>query len=475
MNKLAASLDEAIAASGLRDGMCISFHHHLRNGDYVLNMTLDSIAKRGIRNLTVNASSLFDCHAPLLGHIKSGVVTGLETNYMSALIGRALSGGLLGKPVVFRTHGGRAADIETGKSPIDVAFVAAPSADSQGNCTGKTGKSACGSLGYAFADAMHAKKVVVITDNLVEYPLRDFSISEIYVDQVVQVDAIGDPQGIVSGTTRMTRDPVALRIADLSARVIASSGLLKEGFSFQTGAGGASLAVGQSIQELMLKRGIKGSFALGGVTGYLTHMMEAGCFESIMDVQCFDLEAVESLRLDPRHVEISASHYASPAAKSAVADRLDVVVLGATQIDRDFNVNVHTDSNGYIIGGSGGHSDVAAGARLALVIAPLSRARLSIVVDRVLTTSTPGRTVDVLVTQCGLAVNPLRGELRAELARSGLPVMDIEELRRMAEELNGVPQKPEHGDRIVGTVVYRDGTVIDEIRQAQPGGQAAVF
>jgi citrate lyase subunit alpha/citrate CoA-transferase len=465
MKKLAASLEEAIAASGLKDGMCISFHHHLRNGDYVLNMVLEGIAKRGIRDLTVNASSLFDCHAPLLGHIKTGVVTGLETNYMSAPIGKALSEGILGKPVMFRTHGGRAGDIETGASPIDVAFVAAPSADDQGNCTGKFGKSACGSLGYAFADAMYAKKVVVITDNLVEYPLKDYSISEVYVDQVIQVEAIGDPQGIVSGTTRMTRDPVALRIADLTAKVIASSGLLKQGFSFQTGAGGASLAVGQSIQDLMLKRGIKGSFALGGVTGYLTQMMEAGCFESIMDVQCFDLKAVESLRLDPRHVEISASHYASPAAKSTVADKLDVVVLGATEIDRDFNVNVHTDSNGYIIGGSGGHSDVAAAAKLALVIAPLSRARLSIVVDRVLTISTPGATVDVLVTQCGLAVNPLRGDLKAELAKSGLPVMDIEELRAMAEKLNGVPRKPETEDRIVGTVKYRDGVVIDEIRQ----------
>ena len=469
MHKLAASLEEAIAASGLKDGMCISFHHHLRNGDYVLNMTLERIAKMGIRNLTVNASSLFDCHAPLLEHIKNGTVTGLETSYMSARIGAALSEGRLEQPVIFRTHGGRAAAIETGTSPIDVAFVAAPAADNQGNCTGTIGKSACGSLGYAFADAMHARNVVVVTDTLVDYPLRDFSISEVYVDQVVPVEAIGDPQGIVSGTTRMTRDPVALRIADLSARVIGASGLLQDGFSFQTGAGGASLAVGQSIQKLMLERGIRGSFALGGVTGALVQMMEAGCFESILDVQCFDLAAVESLRLDPRHVEISASHYASPIARSSAADKLDVVVLGATEIDLDFNVNVHTDSRGYIIGGSGGHSDVAAGARLALVIAPLSRARLSIVVDRVLTISTPGRTVDVLVTQCGLAVNPLREDLRADLARSGLPVMDIAELRRMAEELNGVPKKPTRGDRIVGTVMYRDGSVIDGIRQVLPG------
>ncbi|MDR1931596.1 MAG: citrate lyase subunit alpha [Spirochaetales bacterium] len=468
MTKVAASLEEALIACGLKSGMVISFHHHLRNGDYVLNKVLEAVAKLGIGDLTVNASSIFDAHAPLLTHIKNGLVTGIETNYISPLVGRAISGGILKKPVIFRSHGTRPSDIETGKSPVDVAFIAAPSSDKQGNCSGKTGKSACGALGYAFADAMYAKKTVVVTDNLVEYPLRDFSISEIYVDHVAVVDAIGDPQGIVSGTTRMTRDPVALRIADLAARVISASGLLKDGFSFQTGAGGASLAVGRSIQRIMLEKGIKGSFALGGTTGYLVEMLEAGCFESILDVQCFDLKAVESLHLNPRHVEISASHYASPTAKSTAAQRLDAVVLGATQIDVDFNVNVHTDSNGYIIGGSGGHSDVAAGAKLAIVAAPLSRARLPIVVDRALTITTPGKTIDVLVTQCGVAVNPRQEELRQRLAESGLPLTDIEDLRKMAEGINGVPQKPKLGDRVVARVKYRDGAFIDEILQTLP-------
>jgi citrate lyase subunit alpha/citrate CoA-transferase len=463
MSKLRETLDEAIRAGGLRDGMTVSFHHHLRNGDFVLNLALDRIAKLGIKNITVNASSLFDCHAPLIDHIRNGVVTGLETNYMSPGIGKFISEGGLKSPVIFRTHGGRPGDIESGQSPIDVAFIAAPSSDTEGNCSGREGKSACGSLGYAFADAMYAKQVVVVTDTLVDYPLKDFSIGEIYVDHVVKVDAIGDPQGIVSGTTRMTRDPIALRMADLAARTIGASGLLRDGFSFQTGAGGASLAVGASIQETMLSKGIKGSFALGGTTGYLVQMLEAGCFQTIMDVQCFDLKAVESLRQNPNHIEISASHYAGPTAKSTAAEKLDVVVLGATQIDYGFNVNVHTDSNGYIIGGSGGHSDVAAGAKLAMVIAPLSRARLSIVVDKVLTLTTPGKTIDVLVTQAGVAVNPLRGDLKKELAKSGIPLVDIEQLGKMAEALNGVPRKPVLGDRVVGKVRYRDGTIIDEI------------
>ena len=241
-SKVVSSLREAIRLSGLQDGMCVSFHHHLRNGDYVVNMVMEQISAMGIRDLTVNASALFDVHLPMLEHIKNGTVSRLLTNYMSAGLGRAISGGVMDQPVEFRTHGGRPRDIAGGETPIDVAFIAAPSSDTMGNCTGKVGKSACGSLGYAFPDAQYAKKVIVITDELVPYPLCGWSIPEIYVDYVVAVDAIGDPAGIVSGTTRMTRNPVAITIAQTAARVIASSGLLKDGFSFQTGAGGASLA-----------------------------------------------------------------------------------------------------------------------------------------------------------------------------------------------------------------------------------------
>ena len=372
MSKLVTSIREAIRLSGLRDGMTVSFHHHLRNGDFVLNAVMNEIAQLGIRDIQINASSVFDVHAPLIGHIQNGVVTGICTNYMGAAVGRAITRGILEKPVQFRTHGGRPSDIAQGKTPIDVAFIAAPTSDPMGNCSGKYGKSACGSLAYAFADAMYSKKVVIITDNLVPYPLQDFSIPETYVDYVVVVDAIGDPKGIVSGTTRITRDPVGLVMASHAAKVIEASGLLTDGFSFQTGAGGASLAAAKFLKDIMLEKGIQGSFGLGGITGYMVDMLRAGCFRNLMDVQCFDLDAVESIRSDPRHQEISAMHYASPTSRSAVVDSLDVVILGATEIDTDFNVNVHTDSNGYIMGGSGGHSDTAAGAKLSMIIAPCS-------------------------------------------------------------------------------------------------------
>jgi citrate lyase subunit alpha/citrate CoA-transferase len=332
-----------------------------------------------------------------------------------------------------------------------------------GNCSGKYGKSACGSLGYAFADAMFAKKVVVITDNLVPYPLADFSISENFVDYVVAVDAIGDPKGIVSGTTRITRDPVGLVMASHAARVIEASGLLKDGFSFQTGAGGASLAAAKFLKEIMLKKNIKGSFGLGGITAYMVDMLNAGCFETLMDVQCFDLDAVKSLRDNPRHREISALQYAAPTGRSAVVDSLDVVILGATQIDTDFNVNVHTDSNGYIMGGSGGHSDTAAGAKLSMIIAPMFRARLPIVTDKVTCISTPGKDIDVLVTQGGIAVNPRRQDLQEKLRAAGLPLVDIAELKEKTERITGAPAPCAKGDRVVAEVIGRNGDLQDVI------------
>ena len=464
MNKLVKSIREAIELSGLKDGMTVSFHHHLRNGDYVLNMVLEQIAELGIKDIKVNASSLFDIHTPLLGHIENHVVTGLSADYISAGVGKPISQGMMENPVEFRTHGGRPYDIARGATPIDVAFIAAPTADPMGNCSGKYGKSACGSLGYAFADAMFAKKVVVITDNLVPYPMLDWSIPQEYVDYVVQVEAIGNPQGIVSGTTKITRDPVGLVMASYAAKVIEASGLLKDGFCFQTGAGGASLAAAKFLKDIMLRKKIQGGVALGGITSYLVQMLNEGCFQSLMDVQCFDLDAVESIRSNPRHQEMSALQYASPSSRGAAVDNLDVVILGATQIDTDFNVNVHTDSNGYIMGGSGGHSDTAAGSKLCMIIAPMFRARLPIVTDHVTCVSTPGETVDVLVTQGGIAVNPRQAELKQRLIDAHLPVIDIHELKEKTETITGKPRPIVTGDRVVAKVLGREGNLQDVIR-----------
>ena len=110
-SKVVSSIQEAIKLAGLKDGMTISFHHHLRNGDYVLNMVMEAIAGLGIQDLNVNASSVFDVHEPLIDHIKNHVVTGLEADYIGGVVGRAISRGVLEKPAGFRSHGGWAPDI----------------------------------------------------------------------------------------------------------------------------------------------------------------------------------------------------------------------------------------------------------------------------------------------------------------------------------------------------------------------------
>lgn len=471
-SKVVGTIREAIEGAELKNGMTISFHHHLRNGDHVLNMVMDEIAKMGIGGLTINASALFDVHLPLIDHIKSGVVTGLLTDYVSKKIGAHISAGLMDNLVEFRTHGGRPADIERGVTPIDVAFVAASAADKYGNATGRFGKSACGSLGYPVSDAACAKKVIVITDNLVNEDLSQVppAVKGEQVDYVVQVPEIGDPAGIVSGTTKITEDPTGLAMAETAAKVIQASGLLKSGFSFQTGAGGASLAASKFLKEIMLRDNIKGSFALGGITSHIVDMLNEGCFEELLDVQCFDLGAVESIRNNPRHREISASEYASPIDPKAAVNNLDVVILGATEIDTDFNVNVHTDSRGNLMGGAGGHSDASAGAKITMIIAPLYRGNFPIVLDRVAYTTTPGKDVDVLVTQAGVAVNTKLDknlELEERLIAAGINVKTIQQLKEEAQQVTGIPGKLIKGERPVAKILYRDDSEPQLIYQVE--------
>nr|WP_295972642.1 citrate lyase subunit alpha [uncultured Bacillus sp.] len=464
-DKVINSIEEALDKVNIKDGATISFHHHLRNGDYVLNSVIQVIANKGIKDLTIAASSIFPVHEPLVEYIKSGIVTGIIANYISGPVAEAISDGYLKKPAVMMTHGGRPRAIETGDLHIDIAFIAAPTADPYGNINGVHGKSACGPLGYAIADAEYADKVVAITDNLVPYPACPIEISQIYVDYVVKVDSIGDQARIVSGTTKITKDPVGLKIAKTAAKVIEASKLVKDGMSFQTGAGGTSLAVADYLKDIMKEKGVTGSFAAGGITGYIVDMLEEGLFKNLFDVQCFDLRAVESYRKNLTHQGMSGSMYANPFNKGSVVNNLDIMILGATEIDTDFNVNVTTDSNGLIMGGSGGHSDTAAGSKLSIVVTKLIKGRLPIIKDKVTTVTTMGESIDVVVTDRGIAVNPLRKDVIDKLGKSNLPTMTIEELKVLAEEMAGKPEPIEFEDKIVAVVEYRDGTVIDVVRK----------
>ncbi|MDI6600485.1 MAG: citrate lyase subunit alpha [Thermoanaerobacteraceae bacterium] len=463
-DKVLKSLKDAIIASGLKDGMTISFHHHFREGDYILNMVLEAIDELGIKNLKLAPSSLNSCHEPVVDYIKKGVITSIETSGLRGRLAVEISKGILGKPVIIRSHGGRPRAIESDELHIDVAFIGAPCADKYGNLNGVYGSSACGALGYAMVDARYADCVIAITDNLMDYPIEPISIPSTLIDYVVCVDSIGNPEGIMSGATRFTRSPKELLIAEYASKVIINSGLFKDGFSLQMGSGGASLAVARYLSKVMREKNIKASYGLGGITGPFVDMLEEGLVEKLLDVQCFDLKAVESIRDDKRHMEIDASYYANPFNKGCAVNNLDVVILSALEVDTDFNVNVMTGSDGIIMGASGGHSDAAYGAKLTIITTPLIRGRLPIVVDKVQTVITPGSSIDVVVTERGIAVNPKNKELMDRLKEARLPLYSIEELKHMAEKMTGRPDEVMFGDKVVGVVQYRDGSIIDVIR-----------
>lgn len=463
-NKVLRDLRSAIEAAGLKDGACIATHHHLRNGDALLNALVREIDALGLRDIRIASSSIHPVHSELIPYVKKGVISAFECG-VNGPIGEAASRGEISAPIVVRSHGGRARAVICGDIKIDAAFIAAPCCDRYGNMNGYYGPSACGSLGYAHTDALYAEKVIAVTDHLVDGAVTPVSISQSLVDFVVEVDSLGDPGKIVSTTTRVTRDPVGLQIASYAGQVIEASGLLEDGFSFQTGAGGISLAVAERVRSMMSQRGVKGSFGCGGITGYFVDMLEEGLFDSLYDVQCFDLKAVSSIGSNLHHQEISADAYANPFNSGAMVNRLDAVILGATEVDVDFNVNVNTESNGDLLHNTGGHCDTAAGAKLSIITAPLLRGRLPIVRDRVMTVSTPGHTVDVIVTERGIAVNDRRPELKQELMRRRLPVKDINELHREACRITGVPRPVELTDEVIALIEYRDGSIIDAVRR----------
>ncbi len=358
------SLEEAIKGSGLKDGMTISFHHHFRGGDKVVNLVVDKLAEMGYKNLHLAASSLSDVHAPLLRHIQSGVITRISTSGLRGELAKAISEGMMDEPVIFRSHGARGAAIANGDLHIDVAFLGASSCDPLGNACGysrsENAKSICGSLGYALPDARYADKVVILTDDLVPYPNTPNAISEGDVDYVVEVESVGDSSKIASGAIRDTKNPRDILLAQQAAKVIINSGYFNDGFSIQTGTGGASLAAVKFIREEMLRRGIKASFALGGITAHMVKLHEEGLIERLIDVQSFDRVAAESLKSNPMHKEVSSCEYASAEEQGSAVHYLDIVILSALEADVNFNVNVLVGSDGVIRGAIGGPPATAA-------------------------------------------------------------------------------------------------------------------
>lgn len=380
-NKLVPTLKDAIIASGLKDGMTISFHHSFREGDKVIGQVLTAIRALGIKGLRFAPSAVVNIKEPsIVDFVKDGTINRIEASGIRGQLGDAILSGEveLAEPVILRTHGGRPRAIEAGELQIDVAFIGASAADDYGNCTSQIGPNACGSMGYSFVDAHNAGCVVVVTDNLVDYPCCPVSISQQYVDYVVKVDSIGDPAKIGAGAARLTKNPRDLMIAQRTVDVMSASRRFKDGFSFQTGAGAISIATTKYLAERMKERGVKASFALGG------------------------------------------------------------------------------------------GPDVAGGAQVSIVTIPVIRGRTPSIVKKVFTTCTPGETVAVVVTEAGIALNPKHKnyqELKEDLEAAGLKLVTIEELQQLAESMTGVPKPIETGDKVVCMVEYRDGSVVDVIRQ----------
>jgi citrate lyase subunit alpha/citrate CoA-transferase len=463
--KIIKNFDEFFKIVNIHENKNISFHHHLRNGDFVINKVLDYYLEEKVTEINLFPSSIFPKYTKILTLIKNNQINDITTNYCNGPVAEYISNyGLPGK-LTMQTHGGRARAILEGRSKIDIAYVAVPYANLEGDAIGYKGKNKCGSLGYIIPDTLKARIVVLVTDTLVDEIIENPEIKSENVDYIIQVDAIGDNLGIVSGTTSVTTNPIGVKIAKNTSSLLNELGLIKNGFSFQSGAGGISLRVTKDVKDIMLKENIKASFFSGGITKYHVEMLEEGLVNRLYDVQCFDLEAVESLNRNKNHFAISASKYANPNNENQVIKDLDVVILGATEIDYDFNVNVTTDSHQTIIGGSGGHSDTATESKVCVIVSPLIKGRIPIIKNRVTTITTLGKNIDCFVTERGIAINPTRTDLLKKLKKSKLPILEIRDLAEIAYSYTGIPKDIKNEEKIIGNIEDRTFKVIDKLYQ----------
>ncbi len=462
-NKLVPSLKEALIQAGFKDGMTISTHHHFRNGDIVSNQIFDIAHEMGIKDLRWYPSASFPCHEPLIKYLEDGTINRIEGSMNGALGKFTSQGGMKGIGIL-RSHGGRYQAVQDGEVHIDIAVIAASSADSFGNANGVNGPAASGVLGFALADSQYADKVIVVTDNLVPFPCYPWQIQGNYVDFTVKVEKVGDASKIVSGTTAVTKSPDRLLIAELTAKFCEATGLIYDGFSYQAGAGGTSLSIGIYFDEILRKNQWKARFVRAGSNQYPVKMLEDGIIDYIIDGQTFDMEGVRSIRENSNHVPSSPFTSYNYHGKGNFASMVDVVILGATEVDVNFNANVVTHSDGYLLHGIGGWQNCLFGKTVILPI-PLFRDRIPVIRDEVTTLCGPGELIDVIVTERGIAINPLRTDLIEKAKNSNLPIKTIEELQAEAEAICGKPQNPQFEDEVVAIVKWVDGTVLDSIRK----------
>jgi citrate lyase subunit alpha / citrate CoA-transferase len=466
-NKVVKNLKEALKKAGLKNGMTISTHHHLRNGDALTNILFDTIHSMGIKNIRWFPSASFPIHEHLIKYLEDGTIHHIEGS-MNGPLGRFTTHGKMKGIGVLRSHGGRYQAVQDGDVHIDIAVIAAPTADPFGNANGVNGNSASGLIGFALADSEYADKVVVVTDNLVPFPCVPWQIQGNNVDYVVKINSLGDSSKIVSGTTEITKSPDRLLIAEYVAQFIEEAGIMKNGFSFQAGSGGTNLAFVLYLKERMKAKGVKARFVRGGSTKYLVQLLEEGFTDYILDGQTFDLEGVRSMKENPNHVNTSPFTSYNFHGKGNFASIVDVAVLGATEVDINFNANVVSHSDGYLLHGIGGWQNCLY-SKCSILAVPSFRDRIPVIIDEVTTLCGPGELIDVIVTERGIAINPRRKDLIKAVKNSNLPVKSIKQIRNEVYEIcGGAPAKPKiNKNKVVAVVKWVDGTVIDSVFQVK--------
>jgi citrate lyase subunit alpha/citrate CoA-transferase len=192
--------------------------------------------------------------------------------------------------------------------------------------------------------------------------------------------------------------------------------------------------------------------------------LEEGLTDYILDGQTFDLEGVRSMKENPNHVNTSPFTSYNYHGKGNFASMVDTVVLGATEVDVNFNANVVTHSDGRLLHGIGGWQNCLF-SKCTILPIPSFRDRIPVIVDKVITVTGPGELIDVIVTERGIAINPQRQDLYQAVTNSSLPIRSINEIKSEVEQIcGGAPEKPVLSEKIVAIVKWVDGTIIDSIR-----------
>lgn len=476
------SLDQVMDL--IHDGDTISYPHYYRLGDKGLHMVVEKLRETGKKGVILYANAIFDHTDPwLFEAFKDGTLAGLYGNIYRKFGAHVMAGELHPWVTVGFSHGNRVRKLQTGEVHVKVAFAPVPIADKYGNASGLWGKGEqlCGPLGLAEADSQFADYTCLLSGMVSKDLISPPSLSMENTDFVVPVDCPGISEGIGSGTLDMDKarsHPLNARIAANITRVMKASGVIKDNVTFQVGAG-AGLIVLDNIRTILKEGGIQADFSIGGITSMHVEMLEEGSIRRLLHGQLFEPspKVIRSLIQDPNHNEITAGYYASVANKECAVNLLDLAVLSALEVDLNFNINT-VCANSRIIGGIGGGQDVAAGASLTIIFLPLATGKkgkaFPKVQEKVYTRTTPGEVIDVVVTEDYAAVNPqsrspYREAILENAQKNGVNLLSIDELKKKSQEaaqkLGSVPSPRKTTDRILHAVEWRDGTLLDVIRE----------